>query len=51
MASHYTGGPVTPLHNFGGVFGQPLDTFIWLSQFNGHGSWLVCEVALMFYNV
>jgi hypothetical protein len=28
---------VTTLHDFGGVLG---------SQFHGHGSWLVCEVAL-----
>jgi hypothetical protein len=29
MASHYTGGYVTTLHNFGGVLGRPLDTFFW----------------------
>ena len=34
------------LHDFGGVLGRPLDTFFGLSQFHGHGSWLVCEVAL-----
>jgi hypothetical protein len=29
MASHYTWGPVTTLHDFGGVLGRPLDTFLW----------------------
>jgi hypothetical protein len=39
---------VTTLHDFGGVLGRPLDTFFnfKLSQCHGHGSWLVCEVAL-----
>ena len=27
MPSHRTGGPVTTLHDFGGVVGRPLDTF------------------------
>ena len=27
MASHYTWGPVTTLHDFGGVLGRPLDTY------------------------
>ena len=27
MTSHYTWGPVTTLHDFGGVLGRPLDTF------------------------
>ena len=46
MAAQYTWGSVTTLHEFGGVLGRPLDTF-GLSQFHGHGSWLVCEVALV----
>ena len=29
MTSHYTWGSVTTLHDFGGVFGWPLDTFFW----------------------
>ena len=29
MTSHYTWGSVTTLHDFGGVLGQPLDTFFW----------------------
>jgi hypothetical protein len=29
MASHYTWGSVTPLHDFEGVLGRPLDTFFW----------------------
>jgi hypothetical protein len=29
MASQYTWGSVTTLHDFGGVIGQPLDTFFW----------------------
>ena len=32
------------------VLGQPLDTAFGLSQFHGHGSWLVCEVALIKYH-
>ena len=47
MTSHYTWRSVTTLHDFGGVLGRPLDTFFGLSQFHGHGSWLVCEVALV----
>jgi hypothetical protein len=38
---------VTTLHDFGGVLGQPLDTFLGLPQFHGHGSWLMCELALI----
>ena len=49
MTSHCTGGPVTTQCDFGGVLGRPLDTFFWLSQVHGHGSWLVCEVALTFH--
>ena len=29
MNSHYIWGFVTTLHDFGGVLGRPLDTFIW----------------------
>ena len=29
MTSHYTWGPVTTLHDVGGVLGRPLDTFSW----------------------
>jgi hypothetical protein len=52
MTSHYPRGCVTTLHDFGGVLGQPLDTFFWALKYYGHGSWLVCEVALTlpFYN-
>jgi hypothetical protein len=47
MASHYTWGSMTTLHDLRGVLGRPLATFFWaLSQFHGHGSWLVCKVAL-----
>jgi hypothetical protein len=46
MASHYTWGSVTALHDFGGVLGRLVDTFFGISQFHGHDSWLVCEVAL-----
>ena len=38
---------MTTLYDFEDVLGRPLDTFIGLSQFHGHGSWLVCEVALI----
>jgi hypothetical protein len=47
MTLLYTWGSVTTLHDFGGEVGRPLETFFGLSQFHGHGSWLVCEVALM----
>jgi hypothetical protein len=46
MTSHYTWGSLITLHDFGGVLGRPLDTYFGLSQFPGHGSWLVCAVAL-----
>jgi hypothetical protein len=29
ITSHYTWGSMTTLHDFGGVLGQPLDTFFW----------------------
>ena len=29
MTSHYTWQSVTRLHDFGGVLGRPLDTFVW----------------------
>ena len=46
MTSHYTQGSVTTLHDFGGVLGRPLDTFIWAQTI----LWSrllarVCEVA------
>ena len=44
MISHYTRGCASTLHDLGGVSGH-LFSF-GLSQFHGHGSWLVCEVAL-----
>ena len=37
---------MTTPHDFGSVLGKPLDTSFGLSQFHGHGSWLMCEVAL-----
>ena len=48
MTSHYTRGSATPLHDVGGVWGGPVDTFFWALtiSFHGHGSWLVCGVAL-----
>ena len=48
MTSLYTSGSITTLHEFGGVlvttFGHSLS--FGLSQFQGQGSWLMCEVAL-----
>ena len=38
---------MTTLHDFGGVLGLTLDTSFGFSQFHGHGSWLICEVALI----
>jgi len=47
MTSHNTWGPVTTLHDFGSALGQASRHFFLGSQyFHGHGSWLVCEVAL-----
>ena len=37
---------MTTLHDFGSALTRPLDTSFKLSQFHGHGSWLLCEVAL-----
>jgi hypothetical protein len=34
---------MTTLDDVGGVLGRPFG----LSQFHGHSSWLVCEVALI----
>jgi hypothetical protein len=40
---------VTTLNDFGGVLGRPLNTFAFgISRFHGHGSWLVCEVAVSY---
>ena len=48
ITSLYTWRSVTTLHDFGGVVERPRDTFFGLPQFRGHGSWLVCEVALVY---
>ena len=37
---------MTTLHDFGGDLGHLWTLSFGLSQFHGHGSWLVCEVAL-----
>ena len=38
---------MTALHDFGGVCWDGLWTLSFrLSRFHGHGSWLMCEVAL-----
>ena len=34
------------MHDFGGVLGQPLDTFFWALTIHGHDTWLLCGVAL-----
>ena len=49
MTPHYTRGSVTTLDDFGGVLGRWDDGRLLsfgLSQFHGHGSWLVSEEAL-----
>ena len=47
MTSHYTWGSVTTLHDFGGGCWDNLWTLSFgLSQFHGHSSWFICEVAL-----
>jgi hypothetical protein len=47
MASHYTRESVTTPHGFLEVPWDGLGRLSFgLSQFHGHGSWLVCEVAL-----
>ena len=40
---------VSTLHDFGGVLGRPWTLPFGLSQFHGHGSWLVCEVAFRYF--
>jgi hypothetical protein len=48
MTSHYTLGSIPTLHDFDDVFWDIVWTlFHGLSQFHGHGSWLVCEMALI----
>jgi hypothetical protein len=42
MVSHYTWGSVTTLNDFGGVLGQPLDTFLWALTISW--SWLLGRV-------
>jgi hypothetical protein len=42
MTSHYSWGSVTTLHDFGGVLGQPLDTFLWALTLPW--SWLLARV-------
>ena len=47
MASHYTWGSVTTLHDFEDVSGRPFGHFLLSSHpSHGHSSSLVCEVAL-----
>jgi hypothetical protein len=47
MASHYTWGSVTTLHDFGGVLGWPWNTFFWALTISwSHGSWVVCDITL-----
>ena len=48
MTSHDTRGPVTTLHDFGGLYlGQPLDTFSWaLTISRSRLLARVCEVGL-----
>ena len=46
ITSHYTWGSVTTLHDFGGVLVGLWTLSFGLSQFHGHGSGFVCEVAL-----
>ena len=46
MTSHYTCGPVSTLHDFRSVLGRTWNTSFGLSQFQVHGSWLVCKPTL-----
>jgi hypothetical protein len=46
MTSHYTWGYVTTLHDLEVSWDGFWTLSFGLSQFHGHGSWLVCEVAL-----
>ena len=47
MASHYTSRSVTTLHDYEVSWNGPWILSFGFSQFYGHGSWLMCEVALM----
>ena len=40
-------GPYTPKMTFPTLMVRPLDELKWSSLLQGHGSWLVCEVALI----
>ena len=46
MTSHYTWRSVNKLHALEVSWGNLWTVPIELSQFHGHGSWLMCEVAL-----
>jgi hypothetical protein len=46
MTSHYTWGSMTKMQDFRSALGLPLNTSFGLSQFHGHGSWDICEMAL-----
>ena len=46
MTSHYTWGSVTTLHNLEVCWDGLWTLSFGLSQFHGHRSWVVCEVAL-----
>jgi hypothetical protein len=50
VTSHYIWGSMTTLHGFGGVLGQPLDTFFWVLTI----SWsrlLACGWSGPIYNI
>ena len=47
MTSHYTWGSGSTLHDFGMSLDGLWTLSFGLSQFRGHGFWLVCEVALI----
>ena len=48
MTSHYTWESVTTLHILGVCWDGLWTLSLGLSQFHGHGTWLMCEVALRF---
>jgi hypothetical protein len=49
MILHYTWGSVTTLDGFGVSWDNLWTLSFGLSQFHGHGSWLVCEMALRIF--
>ena len=51
MTSHYTWGTMTTLYDLGVHWDGLWTLSFGFSQFHGHGSWLMCEVALIIRHI